>query len=201
MYGYIIGKNSPIPIKFIINYVAQATMEPFGWYSFKNKEDSLENLERETIEKAIKEGILIPSNENEMIYLIYMNLFLGGLYTQEQFKSMVNEQGKIIRNHPDYIKFLKIAKNCFPLYSINKNSVPTLNIYGGKDIGVSVVQCMHLIEKLKENNVPHQLIYMRYGGHDLDDNKTENGLKAMRKIHFIFYLMPKNILINNSFLI
>ena len=46
-------KNSPIPVKFIINFVGPVTLDPEYWYS--TKDGHLENIEPKDIENAIKE--------------------------------------------------------------------------------------------------------------------------------------------------
>ncbi|ORX83022.1 hypothetical protein BCR32DRAFT_308873 [Anaeromyces robustus] len=185
LYAYSMAKKSPIPIKFVINCVAQVTMEPYAWYSLSNIENPLDDLNNSTINKAIKEGRLIPSNNNEFIYLTYMNFFIGNLYTTDQLKAMVNNEGKIITDSPQYKALLKIVEKCFPLYHIQEDSIPTISEYAGKDIGVSVVQCQYLINKLNEKKVPNDLVYMKNGSHYLDDCITDNGIESLRKMHYL----------------
>lgn len=188
LYSYFMRKNCPIPIKFVINLCAQATMDPNYWFKFKNPEESLENLNEETIENAKKEGKLIPMNENESLNLIYMNLFIGVLFKEKELKIMVKKDGKILRDNSNFIKLLKIYEKASPLFYANKECIPTLNVYAGRDEGVSVCQIMILKKKLDENNVPNDLVYMRYAGHMLNDFESENGIDALRSIHYYIML-------------
>ena len=192
LYSYYIKNNSPIKVKFVINLCAQATMDPQFWFKFKNSEDSLEKIDQETVDKAIKEGILIPMNDNEGINLIYMNLFMGGIFNEKDLKEMVDKDGKIKRNNEKYIKFSKKVEKIYPVYNICKESVPTINVCAGRDVGVSVCQAMILKKKLDENNIRNDFIYMRYGGHMLNDFETEDGIESLRKIHYSILLYAQN---------
>ena len=183
LYGYSMAENCPIPLKFLINNVGPVTMEPYAWYSLKNLDEPLKDLEMETIENAIKSGKLIPSNENERINLEYMNFFVADDYSDEQYESMLDENGKIIYNNSDFIQLKNKYMQYCPLVHIKKSSVPTLCIYAGRDIGVSVMQYATLKKKLDENNVYSELVYMKYGGHNTSDYETENGINAMRETH------------------
>ena len=53
----------------MIDNVGPVTMEPYARYSLKDLNNTLEDLKIETIESSIKNGKLIPSNPNEIIYL------------------------------------------------------------------------------------------------------------------------------------
>ena len=138
LYSYLIGNKCPITLKFMIDNVDPVTMEPYAWYSLKDLNNTLEDLKIETIESSIKNGKLIHFNPNEIIFLNYMNFFIGDNYTEEQFKSMLDKSGKIDYTNPDFIKLKEKYMKIYFLYYINKNSIPTLCIYAGKDIGVSV---------------------------------------------------------------
>ena len=192
IYSYSMANKCAIPIKFVIDNVGPVTMEPYAWYSLNDLNDTLENLEIETIQSAIKTGKLIPTYPIDIIYLNYMNFFVGDNYNKEQFEAMLDKNGKIDYNNPDFINLKKKYEKFCALYYINKNSVPTLCMYAGKDIGVSVMQYASLKKKLDENNVYNELVYMRYGDHDTSDAETEDGINAMREFHYkILYFAKK----------
>ena len=192
IYSYSMANKCAIPIKFVIDNVGPVTMEPYAWYSLNDLNDTLENLEIETIQSAIKTKKLIPTYPNDIIYLNYMTFFVGDDYNKEQFEAMLDKNGKIDYNNPDFINLKKKYEKFCALYYINKNSVPTLCMYAGKDIGVSVMQYASLKKKLDENNVYNELVYMRYGGHDTSDAETEDGINAMREFNYkILYFAKK----------
>ena len=58
LYSYAI-KNSPIPIKFIINVSGPVTLEHGHWLTTRNITDSLESIDPESINEAKIEGRLI----------------------------------------------------------------------------------------------------------------------------------------------
>ena len=181
LYGYSI-KNTPIPIKFIINIVGPVTLTTDVWYKLNKKNETLDNIEPEDIEKAIKDNKIVKMDINTTLLEI-MNVFIGKKYNNKQLKGMI--KGKDINNdNEDYKKLYKVAKNSFPINFINNNTVPTLCIYGGNDDAVGVAQYSKLKKLFKENNRKIELVYMRYGGHMLEDYITENGVHAMREMNY-----------------
>ena len=181
LYGYSI-KKTPIPIKFIINIVGPVTLTPDAWYKLNKKNDTLDNIEPEDIEKAITDNKIVKMDINTTL-LELMNLFIGKKYNNKQLKGMI--KGKDINiDNEDYQNLYKIVKNGFPVNFINNNTLPTLCIYGGNDDLVGVAHYSKLKELFKKNNGKIDFVYMRYGGHMLLSPDTENGVNAMRKIHY-----------------
>ena len=82
LYSYMI-KHPPLPIKFIQNSVGPATLDHRFWLTTKIVNDTLDNIDYESIEKAKKENKLIEMNESSDVpmnnfYIInFMNLMLG----------------------------------------------------------------------------------------------------------------------------
>ena len=181
LYGYSI-KKTPIPIKFIINIVGPVTLTSDAWYKLNKKNDTLDNIEPEDIEKAITDNKIVKMDINSTLLEI-MNVFIGKKYNNKQLKGMI--KGKDINiDNEDYQNLYKNVKNGFPVNFINNNTLPTLCIYGGNDDAVGVAQYSKLKKLFKENKRKIELVYMRYGGHMLLSPDTENGVNAMRKIHY-----------------
>ena len=91
---------------------------------------------------------------------------------------------KIKKDNKKYKKKKKIAQNAFPYKYINSNTVPTLCIYGGIDTLVGVAQYSFLKQLAEKYGYKIELVYMKNGGHMLEDYKTTEGVKAMREIHY-----------------
>ena len=67
LYGYSI-KNSPLPVKFVINIVGLVSLEPEGWYLIDKDREPLDNIEPDDIENAIKEKIIVKEFEKMKLY-------------------------------------------------------------------------------------------------------------------------------------
>ena len=181
LYGYSI-KNSPIPIKFIINIVGPISLENNYWYKLVKKNQTLEKIESDNIKKAINDNKIVQMDINITLLKI-MNLFIGKKYNDKQLKEMIKDK-KINIENENYIKLNKIVQNAFPINFINKNKVPTLCIYGGNDENIGVAHYYKLKELFEKNKIENELVYFRYGGHMLLSPYNENGLEAMKKMHF-----------------
>ena len=189
LYGYSI-KNSPIPIKFIINIVGPVSLENNYWYKLVKKNQTLEKIESDNIKKAINDNKIVQMDINITLLKI-MNLFIGKKYNDKQLKEMIKDK-KINIENENYIKLNKIVQNAFPINFINKNKVPTLCIYGGNDETIGVAHYYKLKELFEKNKIENELVYFRYGGHMLDSYDTQNGLNAMREMHYQILNFCKN---------
>ena len=181
LYGYSI-KNIPIPLKFLIDFVGPVTLEPKYWYKVKGEKNLLDNIESEDIEKALKEDKLNKVFDDNVL-IGFMNAFLGKKYSDEELKEMV-ENKKLKEDNDKYKELLNIVKYAFPTTYINSQSVPTLCQYGGFDYVIGVCH-YNLLKQLSEkygNKLVH--IYMKNAGHDLISVNNENGIYAMREIHY-----------------
>ena len=189
LYGYSI-KNSPIPIKFIINIVGPVSLENNYWYKLVKKNQTLEKIESDNIKKAINDNKIVQMDINITLLKI-MNLFIGKKYNDKQLKEMIKDK-KINIENENYIELNKIVQNAFPINFINKNKVPTLCIYGGNDENIGVAHYYKLKELFEKNKIENELVYFRYGGHMLESYDTQNGLNAMREMHYQILNFCKN---------
>ena len=183
LYGFKI-KNTPIPIKFIIDIVGPISLEIDDWYKVENN-NTLENIEPENIENALKDNKIVKIfGENEEIFIGMMNSFIGNKYNEKELKEMVDSKNKIKKDNEKYKTLYKIANNLFPINYINYDTVPVICEYGGNDSIVGIIGYSKMKKLFDQYNRKIELVYMRYGGHSLESINTENGMEAIRKIHF-----------------
>ena len=184
LYGYSI-KNIPLPLKFLIDFVGPVSLEPDYWFKPKDKESILEDLEPKDIEKAFKENKLIGTSDFEGVYAVLMNGFLGKRFTDEQMKDMIDEKNKTIKkDNKKYIELLNIVKFTFPTTFVNSKAVPTLCKYGGNDSIIGVVHYSALKKLSEKYGNKLKLVYMKNAEHDLISYDNENGLTAMKEMHY-----------------
>ena len=183
LYGYSM-KNSPIPIKFIINIVGPLSLEPDFWYKIDEDKEPLESIEPIDIENAIKEKKIVPIFEKDESMLIkFMNSFIGDKYSEKEINEILINK-KINKENEKYKEILKIINYTSPLKYINSNTPPTLCEYGGTDNLVGVA-CYSILKKYSEkygNKI--QLVYMKEGDHALMNYETTDGLNTMREMHY-----------------
>jgi len=182
LYGYSI-KNSPIPIKFVINFVGPISLEPQFWYKVGKNLKPLESIEPKDIEISLKYNKIIKVFEDETILLNFMNAFIGNKYSDNEIKEMMINN-KINIDNEKYKEMLKIVKHAFPINFINSDTVPTLCQYGGKDQLVGVVQYSYLKKLSEEYGNKVELVYMKDADHSLISYDTQDGLNAMREMHY-----------------
>ena len=180
LYGYSI-KNPPIKIKFLINIVGPLSLEPEFWYKPAKFNNTLENLEMDTIKYAIENRTIIGIFE-EPVFIGLMNEFLGNMYTEEEVKSMLIDN-KINNDSEKYQEMFKKVKYSFPIKFINNDTIPTLCEYAGNDTLVGVGMYRFLQNLFEKYDRKLDLVYMRYANHDLISYDTVNGIKAMREMH------------------
>lgn len=183
LYTYSM-KNSPIPIKFAIDIVGPASLEPKCWYKLIDFNNPLDTLSPESIQKGKHEN-KIQKVYDDIILLALMNAFLGRKYTQEEVLGMI-ENGTIKETDSKYQEMLKRVKYAFPVTYVNANTVPTLCQYGGKDFiaGIGHYSCLYSAFEKVGIQDKTKFIYMKYGGHELINFDTDNGLKAMRDLNY-----------------
>ena len=181
LYGYAM-KNIPLPLKFLIDFVGPITLEPQYWFRVKDEKCLLDNIENSDIENAFKNNKLIKIFDDELLIGI-MNNFLGKKYNDQELKELF-ENKKLKENNKKYNDLLELAKFAFPTTYINSKTVPTLCQYGGFDYIIGVCHYNEL-KKLsdKYGNILVN-VYMRNAGHDLQSFDNENGLYAMREMHY-----------------
>ena len=182
LYAYS-SKNSPIPIKFVINYVGPISLEPQFWYKIGKNVKPLESIEPKDIEDSLKDNRIIKVFEDENILLKFMNAFIGNKYTDNEINEMMINK-KININNEKYKEMLKIIKYTFPIKYINSNTVPTLCQYGGKDKIVGVLPYSYLKKLSEEYGNKVELVYMKDADHILISDDIKDGLNALREMHY-----------------
>jgi len=181
LYGYSI-KKCPLPIKFIINLVGPVSLEPEYFYKVKNDE-SLESIEPQDIEIAMKDKKLEKCYEDDLFLLNIMNSFCGNKYTDKEIKTMIKNK-KIKTDSEKYKEMIKIVQNAFPIKFINSKNVPTLCEYGGKDNVIGVTHYSYLKRLAEKNGNKIVFIYMKDSYHLLESYETKDGMNALREMHY-----------------
>ncbi len=191
LYSYAI-KNSPIPIKFILDGSGPVSLEHENWLTTSNITDSLESIEPESINEAKNEGRLIQMNGTEtgvvsdnIVIVKYMNDW-AGRYNESNFDEIFIslETKEINETSEKYQELVNLTRFAYPTTYITNKSIPTLCIYGGKDQAIGVDHYALLKEQFVKNNNPNiSLAYFRYGSHNPFDDPTEYGKNATIKFY------------------
>jgi len=194
LYSYAI-KNSPIPIKFILDMSGPVSLEYENWLTTRNSSDSLESIDPESINEAKHEGRLIQMNGTEtsvimdnLIIVGFMNDWLGR-YNESNFDEIFIsiETKEINETSEKYQELVEKTRFAYPITYITDTSIPTICVHGGKDEYIGVAHYSLLKEKFDENNNPNiSLAYFRYGTHNPFDDETEYGINATIKFQEIF---------------
>jgi len=182
LYSYLL-RDTPLPIKFIINIAGPVTLDPQIWKKLKDENDTLENIEPSDIEKALNESKIIDAIDDEYEVLNYMNNFIGKKYNDSELKEMI-ENKKIKVDNEKYQELLKVVKFSFPSYYAISNIIPTLCVYGGNDSIIGISQYAFLKSSSKSIKEKIKIIYSRYADHSVINYSTENGINAMREMHY-----------------
>lgn len=192
LYGYLMGNRSYIPIKYIVNYVGPVTLDPEKFLITKFENDTLENIEPENIDKAINDNRLVLMNGTfnnvaiDSLNLVYlMNVWLGKETNYKIDEVFIDIGKKEINKSSEYYKYLlDKTKYGYPTYYVNEYSLPTLCVYGGKDVLNGVAQYKELKNSFKNfNNENINLVYFRYGSHNVFTDNTEGGMLALKKLN------------------
>ena len=189
LYPYGFGKNSPIPIKFIINFCGPSTIDDYYYIQLKNMDDTLDNIDSERIKKAREEGKVIPITEFmpdvslKKFLAVLLNLFLGR-EPYEDFEQLYDEKNDTIIHSEKYYELFKKINYSLPVFYIDENTIPTLNIYGGRDSVVGINQYAYLEDKFVEHkNKNFTLVYSRYATHISFETDTENGIEKIKEMN------------------
>ena len=195
LYTYLM-KNSPIPIKFIINMSGPVTLEPEYFIKVKNQNEPLENIDISDIENANKMNKTERLRPSDLSLLYYMNSFTGNKTSEEDLIKMV-ENGRINKDNDKYKEMFNFIENGFPIKYVNRESPPVLCVYGGKDEEIGIGHYSYLKSKYdKSNNNKIELIYYKNCLHNvfLIDGKPNSDLfnKIILKINEYskIYLTP-----------
>ena len=189
LYAYWF-KKSPIPIKFVYNLMAPISLEFDYWWFLKDGKEPLNNIEPDTIEIAKKNGTIEDNREaffNNTVLTALMNLFLGRPTTDNMDKMMIDDY-EIDTNSSEFQNLLSIVKIAFPVYHVDKNTLPTLCAYGGKDLDVGINQYAYLkkeFQRIDNNNI--FIVYSKYSNHSGLETITEEGKNSKMFLDLKFY--------------
>ena len=108
LYGYLVD-YPPLEVKFINDCIGPVNLDIDDYLYIKKDEDTLPNIEPETVEKALqhREKYSQPMVNDQWI-LRYSNLYVGSKYTNEIPNMLKN--GKIDKNNTKYIELYEKAK-------------------------------------------------------------------------------------------
>ena len=102
LYGYLV-KYPPLPVKFIIDIVGPVNLEKDDFYIIEKDEDTLPDIEPNTVNEAIKNKQYSRGPLNDTHILRFMNLFIGNEYSSEDLLGMLKD-GEIDKENPKYIE-------------------------------------------------------------------------------------------------
>ena len=181
LYTYLM-KNSPIPIKFIINISGPVTLEPEYFIKVKNQNEPLENIDISDIENANKMNKTERLRPSDLSLLYYMNSFTGNKTSEEDLIKMV-ENGRINKDNDKYKEMFNFIENGFPVKYVNRESPPVLCVYGGKDEAIGIGHYSYLKSKyVKSNNNKIELIYYKNGFHNVFQIDGKPNIDLYKKI-------------------
>jgi len=182
LYGYLV-KEPPLPIKFVIDTIGPVNLENDDYFLIDSDEDTLPDIEPETVNKAIKDKTYKRPWLADDKILRFLNLFIGNKYSQEELQGML-KNNTIDKSNEKYIELFNKAKYGFPINWMEGKDIPILALYGGKDLLIGFVQFARLRETALKYNNTLQLVYSRYGGHGLSEFEHEEGIIAAKDFHF-----------------
>ena len=121
---------------------------------------------------------------NNTYLTVTMIFFLGkGV---ENLNEMVISQGnwEINQTSEKFIELFNEVKILFPINHINKDTLPTLCYYAGKDIDVGIEQYAYLrtVFNKNDNSDNLTLVYSKNAVHNVTDTVTEAGKKAQKDL-------------------
>ena len=111
-----------------------------------------------------------------------MNIFLGGKFTDNLGDIIIDLDAMEINvESENYKNMFNKVQIAFPYNHIDKNTIPTLCFYGGKDIDVGIGQYSYLKKAFEEkNNKNIVLVYSKYSSHGEIETKSEEGKESMQ---------------------
>ena len=165
LYSYLI-KNSPIPVKFVVNMVGPVTLEPQYFFKVINIDEPLDSVDQESIDKAKSESKI----EKLLLSmpLVYLNIWVGENITANMTEMYNDENNEVKIDSEIYKTKLEKAKYAFPINHIEKDTIPTLCIYAGKDVDIGIGHYSLLKSHFKQKgNENIELIYSKNSSHNV----------------------------------
>ncbi len=99
-------------------------------------------------------------------------LALAGVASAFDYKEFDNTT-RTYKAVSDTIKFLQITKDISPIYSVSADDPPVFIVHGDADKTVPLQQSETIIQKLKDANVPNQLMIKKGTGHGWPNAEAE----------------------------
>jgi acetyl esterase/lipase len=171
LYAYFY-KKSPLDIKFAINLVGPVTFNNSYYYQIKNISKPLDNIEQESIDKAIKENTIEPikASLNGVDPIGLLNLFFGYKYNE------------ITMQDKRCLDLLRQFQLVFPIEYADKNVVPTLCLYTGKDTVVGVRQYSYLKSKFVDKK-KIDIQYCKNLTHEIDVKDSQDSKNCFSELY------------------
>ena len=159
------------------------SLETEDFYAIEKDEDTLPDIEPETVEEAFKENKYNKPEITDEIIVQFLNAFIGNKYSQDELKEML-KNNVIDKQNEKYIELFNKAKNGFPINWMKGKDIPILALYGGKDQVIGFMHFARLREAALKSNITLQLVYSRYGGHSFSEFEHKEGRIAAKDFHF-----------------
>ena len=183
LYSYLIKDINIIPIKFIIDIVGPVGLDPKYFYQLKSPLESLENIEDiSIIEQAKKDGKIVKMLP-DLSFLELMNAFSGNKYNILEIGLMLDINGNINYESPNYLKMYNEIKYGYVTEIEDKHKLPTICVYGGIDNVIGVSTYAYLKEKAGKDGRHLDFIYSRNEGHLLIFPTTIDGQQQVLKMN------------------
>ena len=194
LYSYLM-KESPIPVKFVIDSVGPIGLDPKYFTHLANYSEPLDSIENITVMQKALENKKIVENKGSKFILELMNGFLGNIYSNE-FINSIFVNGSINKTNSNYTELLNKVKFADILYVNDESKCPTICFYTGKDNIAGLSHFAYLNERAKGERII-KFIYSKYIGHtvfdiDTSTKETENdGKNAVKMLNYYIYDFAK----------
>ena len=180
LYSYWLKSNSKIPIEFVINFSGNLNLDLNNFYINKGKNILEGNLTLNQVENYKTNKSIVPLSYH-IEWIKYINAINGNIFKDNELNKALNRTSINFKSET-YKSLEYIINKTSIIKYINKDTIPTLSLYGGKDKDIGILHYFILKEKLKENNVEHYFSYMKYSDHKLYPENEED-LNKTRAFH------------------
>lgn len=194
LYAYSRGKDSPIPIEFIVDAVGPVNIKPENWKAFRvtSQEELDEALDNGITYSAIEarrssdglSNLRVADNTRPYYWNEYETLRIANgmcgipFDIETQIEACTDENQENIVNPTEGSTSLTKPNGGEDLLSVThyisaSNNIPIICAYGGKDAIVGIAQYAVLEKALIDNSVDHEFFYFRDSNHT-DINEEAN---------------------------
>jgi hypothetical protein len=191
LYSYMI-KDSPLPIKFILNIVGPVMIMPHNFIMFREDQgpfDDLNKIDLKTLNKN-EYPVISTITQKQILQLLYLGL--GKIPEDDKISAMLKE-GRADENSQDYKNLIEETKYFFPTQYISEECPPTYSFYAGKDQYVGFLQYSLLKEAAKDYpnfDSKITLIYSKNGDHGFVDFQEQPPISLM-ELNYNFFEAPR----------